>query len=74
MKIKIRLETNTDALRLFAIAQSMPDENITITDGNGLRARACSLLGALSAMEYEDLWLESENNHYAAFRGFVADA
>ena len=73
MKLKIRIETNTDALRLSMIAQTMPNEKITITDGNGLRARACSLLGALSAMEYEDLWLESENDHYAAFKTFIAD-
>lgn len=72
MKIKIRLDTFQEAVRLSTIASEY-QENITITDGNGLRATAKSLLGALSAMEYNDLWLETENDHYAAFCDFVRE-
>lgn len=71
MRVKIYLDTLSDAIKLMGIATCFPDEKITITDGNGLRANAKSLLGAASAIEYEELWLESEKDHYQAFKDFI---
>lgn len=71
MKIKIHLDTYTDIKRLVEIATGFPDEKITVTDGNGLRANAKSYLGVISATEYSELWLETENEHYHDFRDFM---
>ena len=46
MKIKIRLDTVKDAQKLAGIAQGI-NEEITITDNNGLRVNAKSILGIL---------------------------
>ena len=75
MKFKIRLDTNTDAVRLATIAghPDFANERITVTDGNGLRANAKSVLGTLSAMEYNDLWLETEHDHFFVFREFIVE-
>ena len=72
-KIKIRLDTWTAAVKLATIAHKFENETITITDGNGLRCNAKSFLGAVSATEYEDLWLESENDHWFEFKDFIAE-
>jgi hypothetical protein len=72
MKIKILLDTYHSALILASIASKF-DENITITDNKGLRANAKSIMGTLSAMEYSELWLETEKEHYYDFKDFIAE-
>lgn len=69
MRIKIALDTYHSAVALATIAAKL-DSKITITDGNGLRANAKSVIGVLSAMEYGELWLESDDDHYFAFKQF----
>lgn len=73
MQFRIRLETATDAARLASLAEKFTNETITITDGNGLRSNAKSLLGTLSAREYSQLWLECENDHYFDFKDFIIE-
>ena len=46
MKLKIRLDTDSDAVKLVGIASKL-NENITLTDGNGLCVSAKSLLGTM---------------------------
>ena len=72
MKIKIRLDTIKDAQRLADIAQDLSDE-ITITDNSGLRVSAKSVLGVIYALEFNELWLESSDDHYFAFMDFVTE-
>lgn len=72
MKIKIRLDTVKDAQTLSNIAQELSDE-ITITDNGGLRVSAKSVLGVIYALEFNELWLESEDDHYFAFMNFVTE-
>ena len=72
MRIKIRLDTIKDAQKLADIAQDLSDE-ITITDNNGLRVNAKSVLGAIYALEFNELWLESECDHSIAFMNFEAE-
>lgn len=74
MRMKINLDTRTKALELFQIASKLEDKNIYLVSGDGtLRAHAKSIVGALYSMEFEDLWLESEQDHYFAFKEFAAD-
>lgn len=73
MKIKINLITNTDVSRLVAAASAIQDK-ITLTDNNGLVVDAKSLLGAAYAkFEFAEIWLESERDHYLAFKDFLAE-
>lgn len=73
MKMRIVLDTYHSAVALAAIAGKL-NSQVTITDGNGLRANAKSVIGVLSAMEYNELWLESENDHWTAFKDFAIEA
>ena len=70
MKVKIRLDTKTDAIKLASIVQGL-EGNITITDNAGLRVHAKSIIGALYAMEFSEIWLESENDIYSYISEFV---
>lgn len=69
MKMRIILDTYHSAVALATIAGKL-NSQITITDGNGLRANAKSVIGVLSAMEYSELWLESDDDHYFTFKQF----
>lgn len=73
MKVRIRLDTNNDAVQLALIASQpkFQNEKITITDGNGLCSNAKSVLGTLSAREFTTLWLETEKDHFYDFREFI---
>lgn len=68
-KIKIRLDTITDAQELVKIASRFPGA-VTITDGSGLRVSAKSLMGALYSLEFSELWLEMDGEHFMAFSKF----
>ena len=73
MKLKIRLDTDSDAVRLVGIASRIK-ENITLTDGNGLCVSAKSLLGTMYVrFEFNEIWLETENEHYFDFKDFVVE-
>jgi len=71
MKTKINLETMSDALALAAITSELAG-SITITDGNGYRVNAKSVVGAIYSLEFDSLWLESENDIYSSVKQFVA--
>lgn len=71
MKNKITIDTMAAATELAAIIKDVRG-NVTITDNNGLRVSAKSLLGVLYAMEFQELWLESEADIYALIEKFVA--
>ena len=70
MRVKIRLDTGRDARRFVAIATPLKG-SIHITDGSGLKVSAKSLLGALYAMEFDELWCESENDIYRHIEEFI---
>ena len=73
MKLKIRLDTDSDAVKLVGIASKL-NENITLTDGSGLCVSAKSLLGTMYVrFEFNEIWLETENEHYFAFKDFVVE-
>lgn len=47
------------------------NDKITITDSAGLRVDANSFIGLLHAMEFNELWLESENDYYSLYKDFI---
>lgn len=72
MRVRIRLETVKDANELAEIA-SKTEGRVVISDGSGLCVNAKSVLGALHALEFNDLWCESEKNIFAEIRKFVVE-
>lgn len=71
-KMRIHLDTNSEAIRLAQIAEGLgKDYTITVTDGNGLRVNAKSVMGMLYVLEFEDLWLESNKDVYMKFQDFA---
>ena len=73
MRLKIRLDTDSDAVKLVGIASGIK-ENITLTDGNGLCVSAKSLLGTMYVrFEFNEIWLETENEHFFDFKDFMVE-
>ena len=70
MKVKIRIDTGTDARQFVDIATKAKGP-VFITDGDGLKVSAKSLLGTLYAMEFDELWCESEYDIYHAIEKFI---
>jgi phosphotransferase system HPr-like phosphotransfer protein len=72
MRLRIRLDTFRDAAD-FADITSKLSGKITITDGAGLCVNAKSVLGALHAMEFEEIWCESEEDIWYNIKDFMFD-
>lgn len=72
MRNKIILDTMTDAIELASIASSINGE-VTITDNNRLRVNAKSVIGAIYALEFSELWLESDTDIFSKIRKFIAE-
>ena len=70
MRVQIRLDTMSDVHRFVQIA-SMQKCSVHITDGEGLKVSAKSILGALYALEFDKLWCESEDDIYHAIEKFI---
>lgn len=70
MKVKIRLDTNQDAINFATLAQKLGGD-ITITDNKGLCVNAKSVLGMLYALEFEELWCESSVDIYKRIEKFI---
>lgn len=70
MKVQIRLDTMRDVQQFVTIATAQQG-NVYITDGQGLKVSAKSLLGALYALEFDNLWCESERDIYTAIAPFI---
>lgn len=72
MKVKIRLDTVSDANKFVEITSKI-SERVTITDGTGLCVNAKSVLGALHALEFNELWCESEKDIYTLISAFIIE-
>ena len=73
MRIKIAMDTTAAAEKLTKLASTV-DEEVYLEDGNGLKVRAKSILGSLHALEFEELWLVSEGDHFSLFQEFALGA
>ena len=73
MKIKINLDTQKEAMHLVGLATSL-SEQVILTDGSGMRVSAKSMLGAMyAAFDFNEVWLETENEHYLLFKDFMSE-
>ena len=70
MKVKIRLDTGNDAVQFSNVCSKL-DGKITVTDNKGLRINAKSIIGMIYALEFEELWCESEEDIYMHIADFV---
>lgn len=71
-KNKIRLDTLSDVHQFVRIACQINDQ-VTITDNKGLRVNGKSVLGMLYAMEFEELWCESDVEIYHLIEKFLVN-
>lgn len=70
MRNKIRLDTRKDVQDFVDIAATIPYK-ITVTDGS-FSVNGKSFLGMLYGMsEFDNLWVECENDVYSAFEKFI---
>ena len=72
MKVKIRLDTFSDVRKFVKITARLKGR-IYVTDGDGLKANAKSLLNMIPTLKYEELWCESENDIYFYIKDFLID-
>lgn len=70
MSYKIRLDTLSEVNQFVKVACSIPGQ-VTITDKQGLRVNGKSVLGMLYAMEFEELWCESDVEIYHLIEKFL---
>lgn len=71
MKYKIILDTVSDVTTFVKNVTSVADATVTVTDNRGLRVNAKSLMGMLYALEFDELWCESNTEIYEKIKEFV---
>ena len=70
-RYKIQLTTFNDAARLAAAAEAL-DMPIYLTDGAGMKVSAKSVMGAIYSLEFEEIWLESDEDiPFNDFKEFI---
>lgn len=70
MRVKIRIDTGKDAQEIARITSGVKG-NVTISDSSGFIVNAKSILGALYAMEFSELWLSSDEDIYSQIEPYV---
>lgn len=69
-KYKIRLDTLSDVNKFVKITSAISSK-VTVTDNQGLKVNGKSILGMMYAMEFDELWCESEVDIYQAIEKFL---
>ena len=62
MRVKLNLITVSDCYGLVNSIKGRENEEIYLEDGNKQRVHAKSLLGALCSLEWDEVYLYSEND------------
>lgn len=70
MKAKIRLDTMHDAAAFVKVTEKL-EGKIVVSDADGMRVNAKSLMGMLYALEFDELWCESERDIYSHIEKFI---
>ena len=70
MKNKIRLDTMCDVNRLVSICSTVKGE-VHLTDKRHFCVNAKSLLGVMYSLEFDEVWIESEEDIYSKISEFV---
>lgn len=71
MKYKIILDTVSDVNTFVKNVTKETEATVTVTDNRGLRVNAKSLMGMLYALEFDELWCESDTEIYEKIKEFV---
>ena len=69
-KYKIRLDTLTEVNEFVSLATRI-DGKIILTDGRNFSVNARSMLGALYSLEWDELYVESEEEVYTVMQKFI---
>ena len=69
-KVKINLVTMEDVKNFVKIASTVPDK-VFVTDGDRYVCNAQSILGCLAAMEWDNIFAESEFDIYTRMEAFA---
>ena len=69
MTMKIRLETMTDITKFQDIISKI-DGDIKLVDGTGYCVNAKSILGAIAALEWKNLYVKSDKDLYTVLKEF----
>ena len=69
---KIHLETESDVINFIALVSPL-NFPVVVTDGEGMRVNAKSMLGMLYAMTFSEMWCECDCDIYMYIRQFCAE-
>ena len=69
---KIRLETESDIVDFISCVTPL-NCSVVVTDGEGMRVNAKSMLGMLYAMTFAEMWCECDRDIYMHIRDFCAE-
>lgn len=69
---KIYLETESSIMDFIATVSQLPYP-VVVTDGEGMRVNAKSMLGMLYAMTFSEMWCECDKDIYMYIRDFCAE-
>ena len=72
MKVKINLDTMSKINAFVSICSGI-DCKIDLIDGRGYRVSAKSLVGAIAATDWSEIFVESENDIYSHIWEFIAE-
>lgn len=69
---KIHLETESDIIKFVSRVTPLGC-SVVVTDGEGMRVNAKSMLGMLYAMTFSEMWCESDCDIYSVIKDFCAE-
>ena len=72
MKAKINLDTMSKINTFVSICSGL-DCKIDLIDGSGYRVSAKSLVGAIAATDWSEIFVESENDIYSHIWEFIEE-
>ena len=72
-KVKIRLETLTDINKFINIVTPLPGKIVIKNSNEDFIVNAKSIFVMVCALNYDDLWLESEHDIYSHIKDFLVE-
>lgn len=72
MKNKIRLEKMSDVTEFVKIATEAKGD-VYLTDKRNFKVNGKSLLGVMYSLEFEEIWVESEEDIYSQISKFITE-
>ena len=71
MRNKINLVTMTDITEFVRICEGIEGRIGLFCGKNGYRVNARSMLGCLAALEFDEMWIDSDNDIYNKIEKFI---